>query len=88
MAEREAGNSRPDDGGLRIRLEAKLLIRYHTYQLENLLGHHGFATCADLSVPEQKYGKEDAFKKSIEWFKTHLVQYFGGCMPRRAKSTA
>lgn len=34
---------------------------------------HGFATRADLAVPEQRHGKEDAFKETVEWFKKHLV---------------
>ncbi|KAK4699842.1 hypothetical protein P7C70_g6414, partial [Phenoliferia sp. Uapishka_3] len=34
---------------------------------------HGFGTRADLSVPAQKHGKEDAFKESVEWFKNYLI---------------
>lgn len=33
---------------------------------------HGFAVRADLSDPKQKKGKEDAFRDSVAWVKTHL----------------
>ncbi|GAA5934776.1 hypothetical protein JCM1841_005043 [Sporobolomyces salmonicolor] len=33
---------------------------------------HGFATRADLAVPEQKAGKERAFDEAAAWFKKYL----------------
>ncbi|KAM0745632.1 alpha beta-hydrolase [Meredithblackwellia eburnea MCA 4105] len=33
---------------------------------------HGFATRADLDVPEQKFGKENAFEETVAWFRQHL----------------
>lgn len=35
---------------------------------------HGFAVRADLSVPEQKAGKERAFEETVAWFRKYLVR--------------
>lgn len=83
MAEGEPGYCRQDLGRLCSWLEAELLpwygfsYHFHVCNCQFLVSGagctHGFATRADLAVPEQKFGKEDAFKESVEWFKKYLV---------------
>lgn len=34
---------------------------------------HGFASRGDIAIPAVKFGKEDAFRESVEWFKKYLV---------------
>lgn len=34
---------------------------------------HGFAVRCDLSIPEQKYAKEQAFLQAVNWFDEHLL---------------
>lgn len=33
---------------------------------------HGFAVRGDMSVPEIKKGKEEAFENSVKWFQKYL----------------
>ncbi|KAI5481093.1 dienelactone hydrolase endo-1,3,1,4-beta-D-glucanase [Pseudohyphozyma bogoriensis] len=33
---------------------------------------HGFGTRGDIKVPEQKFGKENAFEETVKWFKKYL----------------
>ncbi|KAL8286150.1 hypothetical protein RQP46_004638 [Phenoliferia psychrophenolica] len=56
-------------------LAAKLMASYGPGWKQNYYAgcRHGFGTRADLSIPEQKHGKEDAFKETVEWFKKYLV---------------
>lgn len=42
----------------------------HPYQVTIYSGtFHGFGTRANISVPEQKFGKEEAFFQAVRWFK-------------------
>lgn len=34
---------------------------------------HGFAVRCDLSIPEQKYAKEQAFLQAVNWFDEYLL---------------
>lgn len=34
---------------------------------------HGFAVHCDLSIPEQKYAKEQVFLQALNWFDEHLL---------------
>lgn len=53
----------------RSELEGLLLATNQHYQTTLFSGtHHGFAVRADISDPEQKFGKEEAFLQAVRWF--------------------
>ncbi|KAK3986426.1 protein AIM2 [Cladorrhinum sp. PSN332] len=58
----------------RASMEALLGRTGQRYQV-NLYGGtpHGFAVRANLSVPSEKYGKEESFVQAVRWFDTFLV---------------
>lgn len=55
----------------RFEVEGLLNQTAHPYQVALYSGtFHGFGTRANISVPEQKFGKEEAFFQAVRWFKT------------------
>jgi dienelactone hydrolase len=59
---------------LRYKSEVILREKGDPYQINLYSGTtHGFSVRGDLSVPQQKYAKEQAFIQAVTWFDTHLV---------------
>lgn len=54
----------------RFEVENMLNHTAHPYQVALYSGtFHGFGTRANISVPEQRFGKEAAFFQAVRWFK-------------------
>lgn len=54
----------------RFEVESMLNQTAHPYQVTIYSGtFHGFGTRANISLPEQKFGKEEAFFQAVRWFK-------------------
>lgn len=54
----------------RFEVESMLNQTAHPYQVALYSGtFHGFGTRANISVPEQRFGKEEAFFQAVRWFK-------------------
>ncbi|KAH8684926.1 dienelactone hydrolase family-domain-containing protein [Ilyonectria robusta] len=54
----------------RFEVESMLNQTAHPYQVAIYSGtFHGFGTRANISIPEQKFGKEEAFFQAVRWFK-------------------
>ena len=57
----------------RLEIEALLVPTHQAYQTTLYSGtHHGFAVRGDITDPEQKNGKEEAFLQAVRWFDNHL----------------
>ncbi|KAL1600864.1 hypothetical protein SLS60_007252 [Paraconiothyrium brasiliense] len=54
----------------RFEVEGMLNQTAHPYQVTTYSGtFHGFGTRANISLPEQRFGKEEAFFQAVRWFK-------------------
>ncbi|CAG9992209.1 unnamed protein product [Clonostachys byssicola] len=54
----------------RFEVEGMLNQTAHPYQVTLYSGtFHGFGTRGNISIPEQKFGKEEAFFQAVRWFK-------------------
>lgn len=54
----------------RFEVESMLNQTAQPYQVALYSGtFHGFGTRANISIPEQKFGKEEAFFQAVRWFK-------------------
>lgn len=58
---------------LRHKSETILIGTKQPFQINLFSGvEHGFAMRADLSVPAQKFGREQAFLQAVAWFNEHF----------------
>lgn len=54
----------------RFEVEGLLNQTAHPYQVALYSGtFHGFGTRANISLPEQRFAKEEAFFQAVRWFK-------------------
>lgn len=54
----------------RFEVESMLNQTAYPYQVALYSGTlHGFGTRANISLPEQRFGKEQAFSQAVHWFK-------------------
>jgi dienelactone hydrolase len=57
---------------LRHKSETILIGTKQPFQINLFSGvEHGFAMRGDLSVPVQKFGREQAFLQAVAWFNEH-----------------
>lgn len=54
----------------RFEVESMLNQTAYPYQVALYSGtFHGFGTRANISIPEQRFAKEEAFFQAVRWFK-------------------